>query len=260
MAILTQHAPGTFCWPELGTNDQEAAKKFYTSLFGWTAKDLPLPEGTYTTFRLRDQDVAACYTLNPKMQAGVPPYWGAYLSVEDAAATAKRAAELGGKVVVEAMDVMDLGRMAILQDPTGAMFCAWQPIKHIGAGLVGEPGALCWTELMTGDTTKAAKFYQSLAGWTSSAMPMPGMGEYTVFQRPDGQNAAGMMAFPPDMQGLPPHWMNYFQTADVDATTTKVTSLGGTVLVPPTPVPNVGRFAVYQDPQGAAFAVLQPTM
>lgn len=259
MAILTQHAPGTFCWPELGTSDANAAKKFYTSLFGWTVNDMPLPDGTYTLFRLKDQDVAACYTLGAQMQ-GVPPHWGSYVSVEDVAKSAKRAAELGGKVIVEPMDVMDLGRMAVLQDPTGAMFNLWQATKHIGVGILGEPGALCWTELMTGDTVKAASFYQSLIGWKSNATPMPGAGMYTVFQRADGVNAAGMMAITADMKGVPPNWTPYFQSADIDATVTKVTSLGGTVIVPATPVPTVGRFAVFADPQGAVFAVLQPSM
>jgi hypothetical protein len=257
MATLTQHAPGTFCWPELGTSDQDAAKKFYTAVFGWTFNDMPMPEGVYTIFRHKDRDVAACYTLNAQMQPGVPPYWGAYVSVEDASATAKRVTELSGTVIAEPMDVMNFGRMAVLRDPTGAMFCVWQPIQHIGAGLLDEPGALCWTELMTSDTAKAGAFYRALIGWKSNDMPMPGAGTYTIFQRPDGANAAGMMALTPEMKDVPPNWMNYFQTADIRANVAKITSLGGRIIVPPSPVPNIGEFAVCQDPQGAVFSLLQ---
>jgi predicted enzyme related to lactoylglutathione lyase len=261
MTILTQHAPGTFCWPELGSTDQAGAKKFYSALFGWTAADVPMgPDaGFYTIFKKNGTDCAALFTLQPEMlKQGIPPYWGAYIAVSDADPTAKKAKELGGTVIMEPFDVMGtLGRMAVIQDPTGATVSVWQAKDHIGAGVLDENGALCWTELMTTDPARARGFYTGLIGWTTQDMPME-QGTYTLFQRPGGVNAAGMMKLPPQMQGAPSNWQSYFQVSDIQQTTAQVTQMGGKVMVPPTPIPNIGSFAVYADPQGAVFSVLQP--
>ena len=258
MATMTKHAPGTFCWAELGTTDQSAAKKFYGGLFGWTFNDNDMgPQGVYTIFQNQGQDCAALYTLMPDMlQKGVPPNWGAYVAVTSADETAKKVAALGGTVMMEPFDVMDHGRMAVIQDPTGAVFSLWQAKSHPGVGVLREPGALCWTELMTSDTAKAGAFYKSLIGWGAQEVPMGPM-TYTMFKLADGTDAGGMMKLTPDMKGVPPHWMNYFRITDLQASVAKATGLGATVLLPPTPVPNVGQFAILKDPQGAAFGLHQ---
>jgi len=267
MTTTTKHAPGTFCWPELATTNQEGAKKFYSSLFGWTSQDTPIGEGeTYTIFQLKGQPAAAVFTMMKDMQKqGVPPHWAAYISVNDADETAKKAETLGGKVIMQPFDVMQHGRMAVIQDPTGAVFSLWQAKEHNGVGIFNEPNALVWTELLTPDPTKAETFYKSLIGWTSETMTMDdpkatqksGTTTYTLFKRQGGENAAGMMKMP--MQGqAPPNWLTYFQVTDTDATVNKAKSLGANVFVPPTDIPNVGRFSVLADPSGAAFAVLQP--
>lgn len=262
MPTITKHAPGTFCWPELATSDQDAAKKFYTGLFGWGIKDTPMgPDaGVYTIFLKNDQAVAALFTLQPDMlKNGVPPNWGAYLSVASADQAAEKVPALGGKVILQPFDVMGtLGRMTLIQDPTGAVFSAWQAIDHPGIGVLNEPGALAWTELLTTDPDKAEKFYTALTGWKTQKMSMQDYGEYTLFQRPDGTNAGGMMKMPPEAQA-PPNWLSYFQTADINATVTKLKSLGGDVRVPPTQIPGTGTFAVVHDAQGAYFGLLQPT-
>jgi predicted enzyme related to lactoylglutathione lyase len=257
MATLTTHAPGTFAWPELHTSDQNAAKTFYTGLFGWSFKDTPMgPNEVYTVFTQGGADVCALCTLRPEMKAmGVPPNWMSYVTVKDAAASAKQTAQLGGTVIKDAFDVMGLGNMAVLQDPAGATFCVWEAKSHIGAGVLNEPGALVWTELMTHDTAKAGAFYKSLLGWGSKDMPMPGM-TYTVLKRGE-TDAAGMMAMPPDMKDVPPHWMSHFQTTSVDASAAKAKQLGATFLMEPTDIPEVGRVAVVKDPQGAVFGLFQ---
>jgi predicted enzyme related to lactoylglutathione lyase len=261
MATLTKRAQGTFCWPELMTSDQAGAKQYYSSLFGWTVKDIPIPNsGPYTTFQLNGRDVAAAFTLPAEMRKqGVPPYWGAYISVDDADQAVKKAKELGATVLMEPMDVMDgLGRMAALQDPTGAHVSVWQAGTHIGAQALDEVGALCWTELMTRDTAKAKAFYSALIGWKTEEMPMGPM-PYTLYKRVDGVNAGGMMAIPADMPQVPPHWLSYIQVENVGKTIERSTSLGGKTLVPAMMVPGVGEFAVLQDPQGAAFGVFKFT-
>jgi predicted enzyme related to lactoylglutathione lyase len=186
-------------------------------------------------------------------QHGAPPHWNAYVTVKSADESAKRAQELGARLLAPAFDVMDAGRMAVLQDPQGAVFQVWQANKHIGAKILREPGTLGWTELMTNDTGAATTFYTSLFGWTPKVSP-----EYTEFSvgnTPD----AGMMKIDPKWGNVPPNWMPYFQVNDADATAAKATELGGRVMTGPTDIPNVGRFAVVADPQGAVFAVIKIT-
>ena len=260
MADVDANAPGTFCWPELTTSDQKGAVSFYRGLFGWDVNESPVGPGeVYSMFQMRNRSGAASCTLRPDQKAqGVPPHWGSYIAVANADQTAARAPQMGGKVLAPPFDVMDAGRMAVLQDPTGAVFCIWQAGKHPGVQVTGEPGSLCWSELSSRDTNASEKFYTQLFGWTAkkgSAGPF----EYTEFHV-QGRPGMGMMQRPADMPAyVPDHWLVYFQTADVDATTEKAKNLGAQkVVVPPTDIPNVGRFSVIADPQGAVFAAFKP--
>lgn len=257
MPEITKHRPGNFCWLDLATTDTAAAKTFYSRLFDWTMEDMPAGEGmTYTILYRGGKDVAGLSLMQKEQRdQGVPPYWFTYVAVEDAVAAAKKAASLGGALLADAFDVMDAGRMAIVQDPTGAVFGMWEPKSHIGTRLIGEPGSLAWTELMTTDTAKAEAFYRGLFGWGKNVMDMGEAGIYTVYQN-GGEPAAGMMKITPDMGPMPPNWMAYFAVPDCDATAKQITTLGGTICVPPTDIPNVGRFGTAQDPQGAAFAFI----
>jgi len=253
MAEVLSHAPGTFCWIELGTTDQKGAKEFYGKLFGWTFEDQQMGPGmTYTTFLLKGRRVAAAYTLDPKMQPGAPPNWMPYVATADADATARRVRELGGKVMADPFDVMDYGRMAVLTDPTGAVLSVWQARTHPGIEIHNEPGAFCWGQLNTSDTTKAEAFYAALFGWGAKTGSDGGMTytEWLVGGTPIG----GMMGLPKEAQA-PPHWLAYFAVADCDATAARAASLGATTCVPPTDITGTGRFAVFTDPQGAAFAI-----
>ena len=259
MPTVTAHAVGTFCWPELGTTDQKTAKQFYTSLFGWRFKDNDMgPGGVYTIFTLNDRDVAALYTLMPEMvKNGVPPNWGSYVAVESADQAAEKAKSLGGSVLNPPMDVMDHGRLAVLQDPQGATFSVWQAKANIGVGVLNEPGSLAWTQLNAKDTASAKKFYPALLGWKVQDDEMPaamGGGAYTTWLKSDGP-AGGMMPMPKDSPA-PSHWLPYFAVANVDAAATKAGTLGAKTYVLPTDIPGTGRFAVLADPQGATFAIV----
>jgi predicted enzyme related to lactoylglutathione lyase len=251
--------PGTFSWPELSTTDQKSGVAFYRSLFGWDVNEQPMgPDETYSMFQMRGREVGAAYTMRPEeRQHGVPPHWNNYVTVKNVDDSTKRAQELGGKVLMAPFDVMEAGRMAILQDPTGAVFQVWQPKNHIGTRIQREPGSLCWTELVTNDTQTAGKFYTQLFGWAAKAGGT-GMDEYTEFSV-EGTPDAGMMKIRPEWgPGIPAHWTPYFQVADCDATVSKAKSLGAQVGLAPTDLANVGRFAMLADPQGAKFAVFQP--
>ena len=258
MTVLTQHAPGTFCWPEITVLDQDQAKKFYASLFGWTFNDTPMgPDaGVYTIFQKNGQDCAALTQMSQPMRSqGVPSHWGSYIAVANVDESTKKAESLGASVVMQPFDVMTNGRMSVLRDPTGAVFSLWQGKDTIGVTILDEPGALGWSELLTTDTDKARAFYSALFNWKVAEMtsgPMP----YTIFKRPDGTQAAGMMAAPADMQ-MPPNWLSYIQVESVDNAVAKAKELGGQVFVAPQDVPGTGRFAVLADSQGAAFGLLQ---
>lgn len=255
MTEMKSYTPGTFCWLDLGTNDAEAAKKFYTGLFGWTMVDMPAgPDMIYTMCQIEGKDVAALYQQGPQEQ-GIPPHWNSYVSVASADEIAVKAKALGGTVLMEPFDVMEEGRMTMLQDPTGGVVGAWQPKRYIGAKLVNQPGALTWNELLTKDTVKAGQFYSGLFGWNAQTQEMEG-GPYTVFMHGDQMNA-GMMQIRPEWGDMPSNWAIYFAVADCDASVEKARQLGGQVAVPPTDIPQVGRFAVLQDPQGAVFSILK---
>lgn len=257
MATVTQHAPGTFCWPELSTVDQAAAKNFYTSLFGWAFRDQDMGnDGVYTIFTLNGADVAALYSAREEERKMAPPHWNNYVSVESADQAVAKAKQLGANVLMEPFDVFDSGRMAILMDPTGAVFQVWEAKKHIGVGVLNEVNSLVWTELMTKDAAKAKAFYTGMFPWKAEAMPGSPM-DYTVFKRGD-TGVGGMLQITQEMGAIPSHWLPYFQVDDCDAKVAKALSLGGAVIMPAQDIPTVGRFAILKDGQGAVFAIIKP--
>ena len=257
MPHIDKHKPGSFNWLELGTSDQNAAKQFYGSLLGWQFEDYPMgPDGVYTMFKIDGKYAAACYSLS-QIAPGVPPQWGLYIAVDDADKTASRAAELGGKVLRPAIDVYTFGRMATIQDPTGAVFSVWQPKTHIGTGIAGVDGTLCWADLDTRDREGAKTFYQGLFGWSLTPGQGKDLSDYLHIQ--NGEDYIGGMP-PADAhnQNAPPHWLLYFQVSDCDASTAKGKELGASVYMPPMNIEGAGRFSVLSDPQGAIFALFQP--
>lgn len=259
MTEITQYPAGTFCWQDLTTTDAAAAKQFYTSLFGWQVNDMPMGDGmVYTMLQIDGKDVAALSQTNEEMSAqGVPPHWMSYISVDNADETAAKAKSLGGQVVGEPFDVFDAGRMAILQDPAGATFAVWQPKRHIGARLVNQPNTLCWNELATTDADKARAFYTGLFGWEAQVTDFGG-DFYTTFLN-NGRMNGGMMQMNKEWGDVPPHWMVYFAVEDCDQSAQKASELGGRLIVPPAEAGDIGRFALLQDPQGAAFSIIKLT-
>jgi len=262
MAEVTKSEPGIFCWAELGTTDGEAAKKFYTELFGWGILDVPLgPEGgVYTMLQVAGKEVGALYQMGERERAqGVPPHWLLYVGVASADESAERVGALGGKVLAPPFDVNDNGRMAVIEDPAGATCALWEARGHQGWGRAGEPNTVCWSELATRDAAAAGGFYEGLFGWQADAQPM-GDFTYTYFKVDVGHGdrmAAGMIQMTEEWCGAPSHWMPYFAVEDCDATTDKARFLGAEIRVPPTEAPGVGKFSVMADPQGAAFSIIK---
>jgi predicted enzyme related to lactoylglutathione lyase len=257
MATHTKHQHGSFSWTDLATSDADGAKAFYGELFGWTFDDMPAGPGmTYSMCKLGGETACALYQKGAEMK-DIPDHWAAYITVDDVEAATKRAAA-AGKVLKEPFDVMDAGRMSVIQDPTGAVLQLWQATKHIGATVTKVPGSICWVELYTTDPAAAAPFYRQVLGWETSEFDMGPMGTYTLFSR-EGEGKAGqvggMMKMPPDMQGVPSNWLVYFEAADVDASAKRVEQLGGKIVMPATDIPDIGRFAIAQDRTGGTFTL-----
>ena len=255
------YKPGTPCWIDLMVPDQQAAIDFYCDLFGWQG-EIGSPEtGGYAVCTLKGKPVAGIMRAsNPdgSTPTPMPPtVWTTYLSTDSIDATIAAATGAGGTVMMPAMDVMDIGRMAVITDPTGAVVGLWQPGSFDGAGIVNEPGALSWNELNTGDTKAAAAFYSAILPITSAPSEMPGAEGYIEFSVA-GRPVAGMMDLSALPAGVPPHWLPYFSADDVDSIQAAVVRAGGTVMAPAFDMV-AGRLAVLADPQGGTFAVINPS-
>jgi predicted enzyme related to lactoylglutathione lyase len=241
MGTRTSYTPGTFCWVDLVAEDLEAAKAFYSGLFGWHYEG---PDD-YLVAQLDGGAVAA---LGPKPEASMPPHWNTYVSVEDAAATAARARELGATILVDARDVGESRRLAVFQDPQGAQLSVWQPGRHFGASVVNGPGLLSWNDLLTPDPAASAAFYGELFGWTITEVAP---GQYWSIANGEAR-IGGMMPTPPRAH---PAWNLYFGSTGAAATVERATELGGMLVMGPMEVPG-GRFAIIRDPQNAVFSIV----
>ncbi|KZS70362.1 hypothetical protein A4G29_17115 [Mycobacterium kansasii] len=257
MPNRTEYTQGTPNWVDLQTTDQPAAKQFYSSLFGWSYDDNPMPggAGVYSMATLNGETVAAIAPMPPGAPEGRPPMWNTYIAADDVDAAVGKVASAGGQVLMPAFDVGDAGRMAFVADPTGAVVGLWQANRHIGATLVNEPGAVMWNELITDKPDSALAFYQAVLGLTHTTMEMAPGQHYRVLKA-GGADVGGCME--PPMPGIPNHWLVYFLVDDADATAAKASAEGGQVIAEPFDIPSVGRSAVLSDPQGAVFSVLKP--
>jgi predicted enzyme related to lactoylglutathione lyase len=248
MGERTSYAPGTFSWAELVTSHAAAAKSFYSVVFGWEYDDTPIGDGQVYSMALRDgRQVAALY------QSDQRPHWNCYVTVASVEEATARAGERGGKILSAPFDVLDVGRMSVVADPTGAALCLWEPRRSIGATLVNTPGAMTWNDLVTPDPDAAARFYSELFGWTTEELP--DAGGYRLIKNGERSNG-GIM--PLDVQRMgaetPPSWMPYFGHEDVNRLIGEIGDAGGRVFNGPMPLA-AGSIAVLGDPQGAVFAV-----
>jgi predicted enzyme related to lactoylglutathione lyase len=253
MSEKTSYAPGTPCWVDLMTPDLDAAKAFYTALFGWDLEDAGPESGGYHMASLRGKPVAG---LGPTQEGGPPmALWTTYFHAADAEARAAAIRDGGGQVMFGPIDVMGQGTMIAAADPAGAMFGIWQPAAHIGAQIINEHATLVWNELSTPDLAASAQFYGSLFPYTFQDIEEVPSG-YKVLQI-DGHAVGGMLQMTEQMQGVPPHWMTYFHVDDVDGALATVADLGGKTVLPEIVDSPYGRFNVVTDPQGGAFTLMQ---
>jgi uncharacterized protein len=250
MGERDRYEHGTFSWTDLSTPDADSARDFYGRLFGWEFVDAPMPEesggGVYRMANIDGRAAAAMYETSERH-----PAWASYVTVDDVDVIAARARELGANLMGEPFDVMTSGRMALVQDPTGAVFAMWQAKDSIGAETVNRHGALTLNQLNTSDPEAAQRFYTELFGWRIEQVGDADNPYWGIYNR--DQLNGGMMPLPPGAP-MPSHWLVYFGVDDLEAAAEQIGSSGGTVMVPPVDVPG-GRILVASDPQSAVFAL-----
>jgi len=243
---------GTPCWIDLGVPDIPRAIRFYSAQFGWDIPPGGEEVGGYSVASLGGRTVAG---IGPAMgPAEAPPTWTTYLAADDADAVVAKIEGAGGRLITEPMDVMDLGRMAIAADPTGAPFGIWQGRKHTGAQVANVPSAMTWNEQMSHDFEAAKEFYRAVFGYDFEDMSSDGF-QYATLQAND-QIVGGIGGYPAGVPaGTPGSWTVYIGVSDTDAAVASATAHGGSLVHAPTDTP-YGRMAMVTDDQGAGFSLL----
>ncbi len=246
---------GTPCWADLGAPDIAKAREFYSDVFSWTVQPGGPETGGYSVAELNGRGVAG---IGPKMSPPEAPImWMTYLATSDADATAAKIKGAGGQLVMEPMDVMDVGRMAVAVDPAGAVFGVWQARAFPGAQIVNEPGAMCWNEQLSRDFEGSKAFYAAVFGYEYGDMSGDGF-SYATF-KVDGKDVGGIGDLHAGVPaGTPAGWRLYFSAADTDASVARVQANGGSVTREPIDHP-YGRMATVADDQGALFSLLGVT-
>jgi len=245
---------GRIVWHDLMTTSPEVSEKFFCELFGWQVKELDMgPGGKYRMLSAGGTDIGGVVPTTH----GAPSHWMSYVAVDDVDAACDRATSSGGTVPVPPTDIPDIGRFAVVQDPTGGTISPFKTASEYSVQATPAHGHFCWEEFLTNDTNAAKAFYGEVLGWANYEMDLPDGMKYTIFKGGD-RDRAGTMPMPAEA-GAPPHWLSYVFVDDLDATAQRITELGGKIFVEPRDIPNIGRFAVGADPTGAMFAIYHST-
>jgi hypothetical protein len=271
MSERDEYIPGVPCWVDASYRDPESVLPFYRGLFGW--EFIPAIETPGERFFIATIHGGSTAGIGELPADHLPvPAWNTYVAVTNADEAVAKVQTAGGEVVAQAFDVVDAGRMAILKDPQGAVFCVWQAGRTKGAKVVNEHGAVNFNTLHTSDLEAAKKFYGEVFGWTTLSLggpefwTLPGYGDYLETITPGMRKGAAEMGaagfedvvavLEPLKDDGQPHWHVTFAVNDADAAAADATELGGKVLAPPLDAPYV-RLTVLADPEGAQFTASQ---
>ncbi|MER7832347.1 MULTISPECIES: VOC family protein [unclassified Streptomyces] len=262
--LTTRYVTGAPVWVDLGTPDMDGARAFYGALFGWEFAPGGPEVGGYGMFTRDGRTVAGGMAVPPEQGE---PAWTLYFRTPDAEAAATAVRAGGGSVTLDPMRVLDLGRMALFTDPTGAGFGVWEPGRNPGLDTVGEPGALYWTELYTPDPVADLSFYDMVFGMEAHTTEAGGPGAGSILLQPAGTGVASLedafgavvpLADDPS-EAAGPSWTPYFAVDGLDAALAEAERGGGKVRKGPADLAGIGRCAKLTDPYGARFAVVEQT-
>lgn len=252
--MLDAGTHGVVNWVDLSTPDVAAALDFYGPLLGWSIERSTTPMGEYLVGSVRGREAAGMMAQDPEI-VGMPAMWTMYICVDDIDATVHAVTENGGNLLTNPFEIPGDARVAVVADPTGAMFALISGPKPEGSYFGDEHGSVCWVELLTRDPAAAEPFYAVLFGWKAETQ-ITGDTAYTVYSLGDDQ-VAGMLMMPDEVPSeAPSHWSVYFAVDDCARAERRTIELGGQVLVPTTEI-QAGRFAVLADPHGATFDIME---
>jgi predicted enzyme related to lactoylglutathione lyase len=264
MSERDSYPAGVPCWISNLQRDVPAARDFYEQLLGWTTAGpdgVPREDATYAVGRIRGRDVAGIGTM-PAEAGDLPATWVTEVRVDDLETTVERVAAAGGTVVRSEVDLTPMGRLAVLHDPAGALFCAWEAGRREGAQIVNEPGAWSMSALQTPDRAGAIRFYEAVFGWQAEDF-----GPVTLLRLPGYVGGEPSQPVPRDVvavigpdgasAGAPARWSVDFWVADIDAAAASAERLGGRVIAGPYDAPPSFRQAVLADREGATFGASQ---
>jgi len=242
---------GRFIWRESMTQNADKTQKFYGALFGWTF-DTGATGGEYIHIKNAGKPIGGVMQM-PKDKSHVPTHWESYVKVRDVDACIAAAQKLGGKAHWGPMDVPNVGRMSGILSFDGAALSIMAPSQPDQPRDSERPpvGTFCWETLTTGDVDRSKTFWTTVLGWTTSSgagQPTFAVGEGPTNMVADIQTAQG---------GVPPNWLTFVVVAELEASCAKAAELGGKVVMPATPIPNMGRMAVITDDQGSAIGLFE---
>lgn len=262
-----EHYPnGVPCWVETLTDDPDAARRFYSGLFGWTfagsGERTGDPPDEYLLARLDDADVAGIAPM-PDGVEPPPPAWYTHVAVDELAGATERARAAGAEIIAEDRDASPAGRLAVLADPCGAVLCLWEGHARRGAGRVNEPSSWAMSLLATSDPERSEAFYGELFGWRAEVTEtVPGL-PFWLWRLPGYLGGEPEQPVPRDVvavmttsQGAPAGWSLDFRVEDARAAAAVTPGLGGRVI---SGAADAGSFrrTVLADPRGAAFSASQ---
>ena len=249
---------GDFIWYELLTSDADAAQRFYGEVVGWTVTDSGQPGMDYRILDAGDGPAGGMMQINDQM-AGVKPIWLGYVGVPDVDASVADWTKAGGIVQMPAMDIPNVGRMAMLADPDGVpLYVMRGAVDAISTAFrTTDARHVRWNEISVKDDAAALAFYKARFGWeVVGSMPMGEMGDYRLL----GANGVNIGALMRSGAGHAPGWVYYIGVADIDLAVAKIKTGGGEVLDGPHQVPG-GEYSLQaRDPQGAAFGLVGPRL
>lgn len=250
-----------FIWYELLTSDPDAAAAFYGAVVGWKSADSGQEGMDYRILSMNSVSVGGLMKLPPgAVDMGMTPTWLGYVSVADVDKSVAAFRAAGGAEHMPAMDMPNVGRMAMVADPQGAAVYVMTTTgnSEATAFVPRKPGHGGWHELHTTDWQAALDFYGAQFGWKQVvAMDMGPRGTYLLFNTGTGESVGGMLN---DAEAKHPYWLYYFNVADIEAAGKRVAEAGGKVVMGPHEVPTGEWIIEGRDPQGAAFALVGPKL
>jgi uncharacterized protein len=243
---------GRFVWHDLMSKDVSAAKRFYSAVFGWQFEDTKRGDRPYTIARLGSEPVAGIVDIsNSFPNAGAQ--WLSFMAVADVNTIVERIRSDGGQILVEPREIPSIARAAVIADPQGAPLALAQLRRNVADPAQPRPNHFFWQEYLAKDAAKGLEFYKRVAGYDSKISDTQLGFEYHILSKT--RPRAGLFQLPAETTHVLPNWLPYVLVDDPAALAARVTSLGGSILVPAAPERRKGSLVVIADPEGAPLAL-----